>query len=229
MRGIHNFQLKKEAISLRKKGYTYPMITKKLFVPKATLNSWFTGLKLSDSAKDILLKRKKDHLVYIRKIAVDLSKTKKEHDFQLVKEEIENDFDDFDFNKNTLELLLAMLYLGEGFKKTRSHIGLGNSNPEIALMFVKLLKVLYNVKDKKFRCDLHLRLDQNEKNEKEYWSNKLGISQDQFRKTQFDKRTKGKKTWDGYHGVCSIYCYDAKIEKRLMFLQKYLINKILGS
>ena len=161
-------------------------------------------------------------------MALKSLKIKREQKLQQTKGEIDNDFIKFDFNKNTSELLLAMLYLGEGFKKTRSHIGLGNSNPEIALMFIKLLKLIYKAEESKFRCFLHLRMDQDEKKERVFWSNFLGISIKYFRKTQFDKRTEGTKTWKEYHGVCAIYYYDAKIEKRLVILQKYLISKILG-
>ncbi len=228
MRGVHNAQLKKQAIILRQEGYTYPMIIKKLSVPKATLHVWFTGLELSDDVKVKLLNRKRDHITQIQKMASDLSKIKREQNFERIKSEIESDFFDFNFDKNALELLLAMLYLGEGFKKTRSHIGLGNSDPNIALMFVRLLKLIYKVEDSRLRFFLHLRMDQDEKKEKVFWSNHLEVSESYFRKTQFDKRTEGSQTWEGYHGVCTIYCYSAKVEKRLVFLQKYLVNKILG-
>ncbi|KKQ40622.1 MAG: hypothetical protein US58_C0015G0015 [Candidatus Magasanikbacteria bacterium GW2011_GWA2_37_8] len=228
MRGVHNVQLKKKAIILRKKGFTYPMIEKELFVPRATLSNWLSGLMLSDEVNTRLLDRKKNNLIKIRGLAVDAQKIRREQNFKNIKDKIEIDFKNFDFSKNALELLLAMLYLGEGFKKTRSHIGLGNSDPKIALMFVKFLRSIYKVEDYRLRCALHLRMDHNAEKEKAFWSDYLGISKKYFQKPQFDKRTEGKKTWEGYHGVCSVYCYDAKIEKRLIFLQKYLVNKILG-
>jgi len=228
MRGVKNLKLKEEATLLRKRGFTYPMIEKKLSVSRATLSGWFVGLELSNTVKAKLLNRKKDHLAHIRAIALDLLKTKRENVICKIKNKIEDDFFSFNFDKNVSELLLAILYLGEGFKKTRSHIGLGNSEPSIVLIFVKLLRSIYNVENTRFRCYLHLRFDQNEKNEKKFWSNYLQIPEKYFRKTQFDKRTQGKKTWDNYRGVCAVYCYDAKIEKRIVYLQKYLINKILG-
>jgi hypothetical protein len=55
-----------------------------------------------------------------------------------------------------------------------------------------------------------------------YWSKHIAIPQSQFRKAQFDRRTTGKSTHSDYHGVCAVYCYDARIEKRLTAVQEVL-------
>jgi hypothetical protein len=166
-------------------------------------------------------------LAKIRKKALVVLKYGFERRKMVMYEAVKNDYKNYEFDVKIKELLLAMLYLGEGFKKTRSHIGLGNSNPKIALLFVKFLRDIYKVDDSKFRCFLHLRMDQNPEIEKKYWSNQLNIPEIYFRKPQFDKRS-STKTWSWYHGVCSIYCYDAKIERRLVALQQVLIEKSLG-
>lgn len=219
--------LKKAAILLRKKGYSYPMIKKVLGVANGTLNSWFKNLKLPKKAQNKILMRKRNNLAALRQKALvtlkDRISRRKIEVFKLV----EKDYEGYSFDVHTKELLLAMLYLGEGFKKTRSHIGLGNSNPKIVLLFVKFLRDIYKVDDSKFRCFLHLRMDQNSEIEKKYWSNQLSIPDIYFRKPQLDKRAT-TKTWSWYHGVCAVYCYDAKIDKRLMALQQILIEKSLG-
>ncbi|MDO8626564.1 MAG: hypothetical protein Q7K39_03895 [Candidatus Magasanikbacteria bacterium] len=137
------------------------------------------------------------------------------------------DIEKLDFSIVLKELLLTMLYLGEGFKKIRSAVALGNSDPRILGAFVKLLRDIYKVADFRLRCYLYLRADQNPEKEKRFWSKVLKISATQFRKSQVDKRTLGKKTWKGYHGVCAVYCYDARIEKRLTVLQEVLLEKLL--
>jgi len=227
MRGIKNTKLKKEAITLRKKGCSYPMIEDKLGTPRSTLNFWFRDLVLSKKAQVIILERKRKSLTKVRKKAVSVLREKKKEEIKKINDQVDLDYKYYNFSKKDKELQLAMLYLGEGFKR-KGCLGLGNSNYKISLVFVKLLREIYSVNDSKLRCFLHLRYDQNEFLEKKYWSEKLNISLDYFRKTQFDKRTKGRKTWEGYHGVCSVYCYDAKIDKRLTFLQDLLIKKLLG-
>lgn len=66
-------------------------------------------------------------------------------------------------------MLLAMLYLGEGFKMV-SVIGLGNSNAKIMSVFVNLLRSIYNVPENKLTCYLYLRSDQDVTRETTHWS-----------------------------------------------------------
>lgn len=227
MKGIKNETLKFEAIKLRRRGYSYPMIEKKLGTPRATLSGWFKSLKLPLSARHCILDRKRKNLEKLREKALLVLKQAVRKRRQEIDDKVAGDFFNFDLDVQEKELLLAMLYLGEGFKKC-SVVGLGNSNPEIAALFVKLLRDIYNVEDSKLRCFLHLRMDQDAEVEKSFWSKQLAIPEIYFRKSQFDKRTINSKTWKNYHGVCIVYYYDAKIEKRLTSLQGLLIKKILG-
>lgn len=227
MRGVHNKDLKNKAVSLRLKGWTYPMIEKELGTPRATLSYWFDGLKLSKAAVASLLKRKIIHIESARQKALVVLRRDRAEKYSELYRQVSGDVDKIKLDNGFKELLLAMLYLGEGFKK-RSCLGLGNSNPDIALMFVQLLRDIFQVEESRLRCFLHLRMDQDAEKVKKFWSKKLSIPVEQFRKTQFDKRTTNSKTWPDYHGVCTIYCYDARIEKRLTVLQKLLVKKILG-
>ncbi len=218
------FYLKKEATLLRKSGYTYPQIEKKLGVARGTLSGWLKGLKLSDKIQSQLLETKRSNLVIAQKksVSIRLAKTQKENDTVL--REIKKLMDQTIWTVNLKEFMLGTLYLGEGFKR-RSTVALGNSNPLILKVFVSLLRSIYQVEERKFRCYLYLRYDQDEKVEKNFWSRQLNIPMSQFRKTQFDKRTLGKKTWIGYHGVCAVYYYDTKVEKRLTAVQSLLLEK----
>jgi hypothetical protein len=227
LKGERREQLRRSAVVLRKNGYSYPMIEKELKVARATLSGWFKDLKLSKAANNIILNRKKKNLIKIREKALLVLRDIAERRREKVYKEVTQDYVDYRFDMRVKELLLAMLYLGEGFKKTRSHIGLGNSNYKIVALFVNYLRSIYNVKNAKLRCYLHLRMDQNPEIEADYWSNKVGIPRIYFRKPQFDRRSVSK-TWADYHGVCSVYCYDAKIEKRLAALQQILLDKNLG-
>lgn len=52
---------------------------------------------------------------------------------------------------------------------------------------------VYKVEICKIKCELHLRADQDERLEKEYWSHKIGIPLENFNSVSFDKRTLGRK------------------------------------
>lgn len=227
MRGVKNLALKNQAVLLRKKGLSYNEIGLKLGVGKSALNGWLSGLVLSEKIKKSLSEKKKNNLVKIRNKALVSLKNKRDKEYQILKLEMDEGLNSVNFNKNTKEALLAMLYLGEGFK-AKSIIGLGNSNSGIMSVFVSLLRSVYKIEEDKFRVYLHLRYDQNDLVERKYWSKLLSVPLNKFGKTQFDQRTKGSKTWVGYHGVCAVYYYDARIEKRLTILQKSIINTLVN-
>lgn len=224
--GIRRDKLKKQAVALRENGESYSAIELELGVSRATLSGWLGKLSLSTQAKKIILKRKQDHLKQACQKAASEHRRIRDEEVEKIVKEVVTDFTNLKFDRLTKEMLLAMLYLGEGFKK-RSVVGLGNSNPKIVSVFVELLREIYLVSDNKLRCFLYLRADQNDEKEKRYWSKMLRINVSLFRKSQKDKRTLGKKTYKGYHGVCAVYCYDASIEKRLMAFQEVLLKKLL--
>lgn len=225
LKGEKRDSLKRLAISLRKRGYTYPMIEKKIGVVRATLGGWFKNLELPEVACERILERKRVNLERHRIKALQALRKRRAKDLENVYIEAGHGLSLVKFDLPTIEVFLAMLYLGEGFKR-RSTIGLGNSNADIMSIYIKMLRRVYKVNENQLTCYLHLRFDQDPEKERRYWSQVLNIGEDRFRKSQFDKRTKGSKTWESYHGVCCVYCNCAKIEKRLTALQKLLVEKI---
>ena len=65
-----------------------------------------------------------------------------------------------------------MLYLGEG-SKTNGTTSIASSYPTILRFILSVLKQNYGISPGMIRCELHLRLDQNELATKEYWSKEL--------------------------------------------------------
>lgn len=223
MRGVKNLSLIKKVIALRKKGFSYDEIILKTGVSRSNLSSWFSGLVLSKKIVKKLSDKKSKHLVEARGKALIALKDIQDKQQKVVERQVNETLSQINLDKNCKEALLTMLYLGEGFK-IKSAIGLGNSNPNIMKSFIGLLRSIYEIDESKFRIFLHLRHDQIDVFEKNFWSKTLLIPENKFGKTQFDKRTEGSKTWKEYHGVCSLYYYDAKIEKRLTIFQKSIIN-----
>jgi len=219
--------LKNKAISLRKLGFTYTTINRRLGVPKATMSGWFKGLLLNEKAQNLLMDRRRKHLEEVRVKALKVLKSKRDDAQTDLVNKVTKEYKNLVLDKRAKELLLVTLYLGEGFKN-RSILGLGNANPKIVQFYLNLLKDVYKIDNNKFRCFLHLRMDQKADDEVEYWSNELKLPKSIFRKTQFDRRTSGSKTWEGYHGVCTVCYYDAKLEKRVTFLQQYLLQLLGG-
>lgn len=227
MRGIHNAAFKRRAILLRRRGWSYPMIARELLVARGTLHGWFSGLQLSERVKRVLLARKRASVAKARVQAAASHRRTNALQRDSVLQEVKRDLASLAITPVLAESLLAMLYWAEG-SKARSETALGSADPSMMRLYVELFRALYDVDERKFRCYLHLRSDQDEAVEKRFWSKILDIPQDQFRKTQFDQRTLGKKTRTGYHGVCTVHYYSAAFEKRLSALQMMLPKKLLN-
>jgi len=122
-------------------------------------------------------------------------------------------------------MCLAMLYLGEGFKKNKE-FGLGNSNPDIVKLFLLLAIDVYKIPREKFIGELHLRADQNPKEMIRFWSKELKISRARFR-VHIDRRTIGKKTYSGYYGVCSLRGGPIQYQRRIIRFGDLVIKKVI--
>src|SRR5690606_13244481 len=121
---------------------------------------------------------------------------------------------------------LSMLYWGEGAKSRST--SMGSSDPKILRFFVTVLRQNYGISDEMLRCDLHLRMDQDEGKLKTYWSKHLNIPIERFKYVSFDKRTAGKPTYEGYHGVCLIRCADISVRRKLIYMYSLFYDKIFG-
>ena len=118
-----------------------------------------------------------------------------------------------------------MLYLGEGFKSQKT--GMGNSNPIVLKFFLIIMRKLYNLNVDKISFNLHLRADQNPEIMKKFWSNELNVPIERFKNVSIDVRTKGKKTYPNYKGVCTINCANIAIQRKLVYLSNEFCNKII--
>lgn len=218
--------LKEKAVALRLKGASYPEIEEQLGVNRSTLSGWLSKLALSKSSAEKISNRKGRHLVAARILAAEAHRKIHQRDIKEQEEIVHKEYGNNKFDKQTLELILTALYLGEGVKRDNV-IALANANSRIVFAFVNLVRRIFDADENKFKCFLHLRMDQSDNIEKKYWSGSLSIPVEKFGKSQFDSRTLGKKTHLGYHGVCIVYYYDARLARRIKALQNCLLDKIL--
>ncbi|MFO0704884.1 MAG: hypothetical protein U0517_02855 [Candidatus Andersenbacteria bacterium] len=210
----------KRAIFLRSKGKTFTEIKKQVLVSKGTLSLWLRDVPMASRFEKKISSRKRKALHFARVKAAAWHRRQKELRLMVADEQAKATLNQIDLTHvPTLELALALLYLGEGFKKV-PQTGLGNTDVSVLRIFVQLLKSCYGILPAELNCQLHLRYDQNELREKKYWSKALGIPLVKFKFTAFDKRTKNSKTYKGYHGVCAIRVRDIAIQRRLVSIGK---------
>jgi hypothetical protein len=222
------FHLKQRAITLRKAGHSINDVENKLRIPKSTLSGWFRNVTLTKKQKAVLLQRWKQGLQKARKGAVLWHNQQKKDRILNAEKEAMKALSLLDVtDKATLELALAILYLGEGSKKNLG-TNMGNSDPLILRFFIFVLRKNYNFDMNKIRCELHLRADQNPKKIQAYWSKELGIPLRNFTSISVDKRTRGSITYPEYKGVCVLSCGTVAIQRKLVYLSRMFCEKVVS-
>ncbi len=115
-----------------------------------------------------------------------------------------------------LKLTGLILYWSEGYKTTKSAgIDFANSDPDMIYAFVKFLREIYRVNEKRFRILLYCYENQNIQSLIKFWSKLTGISKKQFSKPYIRKDFKesGRKM---KYGMVHIRYADKKLFLSIM-------------
>ena len=216
--------IKQKAIQLRKEGKTYADICQilKLSIPKSTLSYWFREIILSDDQKARINSIHLDQLAKNREKAVRSNKLKRNKYLARLLTDT-SDYKNYLENNSVSKIALAVLYAAEGSKSPKGYVDIGNSDPEIIKLFLKMFRQCYPIDENKFRCTVQCRADQNTDLLEKFWSLVTGISRDLFYKSRIDPRTLNRPTRkQDYKGVCRINYFSAEIDLELKFIVKSL-------
>lgn len=231
MRGrLYTIKEKEEVKQLILAGKSYREIRELLGVPKSTVSTWFgKTIRKRWSRKTML-----EHLNNIRKLANVALKNKwekkRKEEAQLIKEKVEREIVNLPFeNTGFYKSLLAMLYWAEGTRGERgSGVTFVNTNPNLMLLFVILLRKCYNIDESKFRIWLRVHYYHSIKKVKSFWSKLLSVPLNQFIKVSIKKRSKTKRFRKNFAGICTIRYGNTNIRRELIeigsTLQKLIIK-----
>ena len=212
-------KIKETATKLRQQGKTYAEIQQhlKIRVPKATLFHWFHNISLNQNARKRINDKQKNSLKKAQQNSILARQLKRNHYLDNLFQKNRHLADLLD-NKEIAQMALSILYLGEGSKNPkRGSIVFGNSDPKVIKLFLKLLKLCYAIDNKKFRCTIQCRADQNIPKLQRFWSSVTKIPLHQFYNARIDARTIGKISRNpDYKGVCRIDYFSANILNELL-------------
>lgn len=108
------------------------------------------------------------------------------------------------------------LYWGEGTKKNRHAVRLGNTNPALIKQFVGFLKQFYSVRKDKFRFGLQVFSDMKPSEALRFWSTHLGVPKSAFGKVAVTPaRSIGTYREKTKHGVLTVYVSNKKLRDEL--------------
>ena len=219
MRGrIYTKEDKRKVKKLLLRGISYGEITRILGIPKSTISTWF-GVFLK---KPINRQARKEHFSRIHKLASIALKNRweirRKEESLSIKNGVEKELKNYPFeNAGFYKAMLAMLFWAEGSKyKGVTGVKFTNTDPELASLYITLLRKCYDVDEKKFTIKLHVHYYHSIKKVKYFWSKILGVPLSQFSKIYIKKRSKTKRFRKNFSGICFIHYKDSIIRKEIV-------------
>ncbi len=213
---------KKQAVSLREKGYSLNEISHILGISKGSASLWLRSTPLDSIASSRIYQRVESGRVH----AILTRRRKKESFLQNIYIESNKEVSSIQYSRKLNRLLCALLYWCEG-AKTGYSARFINSDPTLVSTFLKLFRSSFAVDEKKFKACLHLHNYHNEEKQKKFWSHVTGIPLSQFLKT-YQKAHTGKRKKVDYPGCISIRYNDGKMLSEIEAIWKSFRDNIGG-
>ncbi len=108
------------------------------------------------------------------------------------------------------------LYWGEGNKRNKSSVRLGNTDPGLILKFLEFLEAIWNIKRDKLRFGLQIFSDMKPKKALRFWQKVLEVSPSQFQKVITKPSSKpGTYKERIQHGVLTVYYNNKKLRNQI--------------
>ena len=227
--------VRKRALSMRLRGYSYNEIQRKFGIPKSTLSNWFVNIPLSDAAQkrlvgkvhqgtlNGLVRRNKDQtrLAIIPAAAL--------------REEAKNKIPFLSLTE--LMIIGAVLYWAEGYKRslvrngkerTGHSISFLNADPRMIQIFLKFLLEIMKIQKEKICLIMRLYPNLSEAEAFHYWKGVTHMPNSCFRKSTYliSSASKGKRPSDRLpYGTLQVAVYDTSKFHTLMGLIEGVKNK----
>lgn len=191
-------------------------------IPKSTLSGWCNSVSLSQKQREKIAEAVRRNCKKGTLIAWKINKERRQKYLDSIVYRNRHLVKTIR-NKDVCKIALAILYLGEGTKGNKGSLRFGNSDPFVIDLFLNLIKKCYNIDERKLRCTILCRADQNIKKLESFWSEITKIPPDQFYKTRIDPRTIGKPSKKpDYKGVCVIDYFSADVFLDLIYIPKII-------
>lgn len=215
------FELKANAVHLRREGYSIKEIAKKLNISVATSSLWLGSILLDQTAMNRLKKRR----ILGQYKAQQTRREKRNLIRQSFYKNATLDFSKIIMTKPIRKILCSLLYWAEGGKYTDSYVNFINSDPLMMKTFLKLLRTSFKIDEHKLRALIHLHEYHVPEVERIYWSQITEIPLTQFSKNYLKPNTKNRIRED-YRGTIRISYYDHKIALELRALYNMLAKNL---
>jgi len=220
---------KAEVRSLRKKGYSYSEILKKIKVSKGSLSVWCRDIVLTEKQIEMLCERAEDGRFRSRKIIGEKREAERRERIKKLREEGMREMGILSCRDRFLAGV--GLYAGDGAKGFQG-VRFSNSDPRIIKFMMEWLREFCKVPEGKFRGRIWIHDDQNELGARRFWSKTTDIPMGQFQKSYIAKNKKNsKKIRKKLHqyGIFGIEVSDAAMQRKILgWMTGILENNIIN-
>ena len=105
------------------------------------------------------------------------------------------------------------LYWGEGTKRSKTSLKLGNTDPYLIRKFIEFLEVICGADKKKIRFGLQVFNDADPRKARLFWRKHLGVSENRFTKKTTITPSRGIGTYrhKNQNGVLMVYFHNKKL------------------
>lgn len=214
---------KQKVRDLRQDNLSIDTISKSVGVPRSTLFQWVRDSRMTPIRTS---EEKLSHLRSIRPLATLAIKRKREERIAAIQEKINEEIKLYDYNRpELLQSMLSMLYWAEG-SKGRGTLDFANTSPDLALLYITLLRKCYKIDESKFHLRIHLHPYHDVEKTRLFWSNLLKIPLKQIGKIYIKKRSGTKKFRENFAGICFIRYYSENLRYEVLH-KGYSIGKMI--
>ncbi len=199
--------LKKEAIRLRKLGYSYSEILKTVSVSRSSLSLWLRTITLSPKQVSRLTSKKVNYFLLGGKARREIRIRQTKEIVNNAKREI------LSINNDILRVIGSTLYWAEGSKQKEKNISQGiifaNSDYLMIRLFIKWAKECLSVKDSDFKFEIYIHDSKKKEvnNIRTFWSDRTGFPLGMFGKIYFKKanpKTQRRNIGSSYFGLLRV-------------------------
>ncbi len=109
------------------------------------------------------------------------------------------------------------LFWGEGYKKSKASVRLGNTDPHLIKAFILFLKSIFKIEASKLRFGIQIFQDLDKEDVKKYWVKELSINTKQVYPTIVVSKSLKKGTYKAKnkYGVITVYFNNTRLKKIL--------------
>lgn len=220
---IRKPDLYKQAIKLRKQGYSYSEILEFISVSQSTISRWCYAVSLTKRQERRLIEKRR-HNPFIRGLIKKAQKEEikaQEWAYQKSKSIF--------INQNLLFLVGIILYWAEGsqFKKHRA-IEFTNTDPNMIKIIMFVFRNIFDLSEERFKLTVRISNKGNLEEAKQFWLNITELSRINLRSPELLTLKKTSQSLRRHpYGICRISINNSFLFKKINACSNEIIKKLL--